>query len=209
MCPLLAVSNPWISKRFYRILQLGRGRGWVGPCLVGYFHVLAYGILRKDGLFVTPSLFRRLAYWTNGLFYPSWNRMYRFTAFSSNLEDCQALTWPTQRQHNFLFQELSKNFLQVYHLETLTVGYRHKPFSSGRRYLCSQHRCWQHRLNFCNKIYVANIGIYVVNVQMKRAIFEASSITICFQEKRYICRPGCFKTRRNIFSVINPLAKAF
>ncbi len=46
------------------------------------------------------------------------------------------------------------------------------PFSSVHRYLCSLHRCWQHRSNLCSKIYVANIGIYLGNVQMKRALVQ-------------------------------------
>ncbi len=69
---------------------------------------------------------------------------------------------------------------------TETRRFELMPFSSVHRYLCSLHRCWQHRWNLYSKIYVANIGIYVTNigiyvanigiyvgnVQMKRATQE-------------------------------------
>ena len=42
-------------------------------------------ILSRAGLehlgWIVDDTTRRLPYWANGLFYPSWNRSYRFTAY--------------------------------------------------------------------------------------------------------------------------------
>ncbi len=50
--------------------------------LPAYFPVLAYGILGKGGLFAEP-IHRRLPYWANGLFYPSWNRLFGSSAVTA------------------------------------------------------------------------------------------------------------------------------
>ena len=50
------------------------------PVLTAYFPVLAQGILGKGELIVTPPLEYRLT-GLAGLFYPSWNRSYGFTAY--------------------------------------------------------------------------------------------------------------------------------
>ena len=49
------------------------------PGLTAYFSVLAKGIMGKGGLFVAPPLQDCLT--ANGLFYPSWNRLYLFIAY--------------------------------------------------------------------------------------------------------------------------------
>ena len=46
------------------------------------------------GWIVRDTTARRLPHWANGLFYPSWNRLDRFTVANS-------LTWNRSRPHQF------------------------------------------------------------------------------------------------------------
>ena len=54
--------------------------GKISPVLTAYFPLLADGISGKGG-FVRGPITIRLPYWSNGLFYPSWNRLLGFTAY--------------------------------------------------------------------------------------------------------------------------------
>ena len=90
-------------------------------------------------------------------------------------------------------------------------NYLFMPFSCVHRYLCSVHRCWQHRSNLCSKIYVANIGIYVGNVQMKRALVVlavgTSSRSSSFTARFYKCSLKVSKARARLDDKIAQLGK--
>ena len=58
------------------------------------------------GWIVRDTTTKRLSYWANGLFYPSWNRLYRHL-FDSSVADCQALT--PQYIKYLTFRESVKN----------------------------------------------------------------------------------------------------
>ncbi len=65
-----------------RVLRLRRSTHW--HVYVSSFDSLlsraGLGHLGK-GWIVRDTTTRRLPFWANGLFYPSWNRLYRFTAY--------------------------------------------------------------------------------------------------------------------------------
>ncbi len=71
-------------------------------------------LLSRDGLghlgkgwIVRGTTTRILPYRAHGLFYPSWNRLYRITAYSS-VADCQALTWHISSGCVFSFLKFGK-----------------------------------------------------------------------------------------------------
>ena len=53
--------------------------------------------------------------------------------------------------------------------------------SEHTRYLCSLHRWCQHSSNLCSKIYVANVGVSVGNVKMKRALVMSYMLSFFVQ----------------------------
>ncbi len=64
-----------------RVLRLQRNKHW--QYFASFDSLLSragLGHLGKKWI-VCGTTTRRLPYWANALFYPSWNRLYRFTAY--------------------------------------------------------------------------------------------------------------------------------
>ena len=98
-----------LQKRLYNSIHKERPEGTVFDYILSVFSAcceirtdlkvsfnsllsrVGLGHLGKGWIYrgTTP---RRLPYWANGFFYPSWNRLCRCTAYHSSVADCQALT---------------------------------------------------------------------------------------------------------------------
>ena len=78
-----------VVGRFLRLWRITHWQWYASS--VSLLHIASWE--RVDCCIVRDTTIRRLPYWAKGLFYPSWNRSYGYTAYrGSSVADCQALT---------------------------------------------------------------------------------------------------------------------